>query len=241
METGKTTSILALALIAVIFGFVIHEIFKVRYGVFAVIGVPTACFVMVILMCYGDYLPIKRGRQINFDSGIAGTLRGNLVHHPGGRVSGRLSIERGLVPEEISKSNRVGGIQYLLDWLTVGNITIWVTGEHWQWMDIPSNQTDNKHGAMRFIGNLEGQTLWNEKEMPLYQAMRKLAEINKELVTTLEEVEAQASNMASKQYLDIDIATQLAKTISDRMKNVRIMSRGRGGDVDALGSEMAGG
>lgn len=241
MDEGKTLSIVGLVIVMIIIAVIINEIFKIKYGGLGVFLLVATLFTHDFLIAYGDWLPIKRGMQINFDSGVAGTLRGELIPHPGGLVSGRVSIERRLVPSDVAIDNRVGGMSYLKDWFTFGNITIWVTGQRWQWIDIPTTQADNKNGAIRFLGNVRGEPLWNKEEFPLYRELENLSFINKTITAAMEEIESQAANMAAKQYVDIDEATQLAKAIADRMKNVRIVMRGRGGEGEAIAGEMASG
>ena len=215
--------------------------YKLKYGAFGAITLISINFVLNFLVTFGDWIPVPRGKQVNFDSGVAGSLRGALKGMAGKRLAGKISVERNLVSDDIKKEKRVGGIHFLFDWLTFGNVTIWVVGEEWQWEEVPANRCDNKNGAIRFRGNLEGKLLHtNPDEMAIIKELQLQTETNRYLVGSLEEIEAQAANMASKQYIDIDAATQLGAVISDRMKNIRIMMKGRGGgEVEAMASEMS--
>lgn len=239
IEEGKTTSIISLVIIMIIVVFLIYSIFANPYGRVTSLLLPTLLFGLGFMMCYGDYLPfIPRGKQVNFDSGIAGTLRGALIHHTGGKATGMISIEKTLVPEKVIRERRVGGMHYLMDWMTMGNVTVFVTGEKWQWIDIPASQADNRNGAIRFVGNIRGELLPDPREMPLYMNLRNLTTINRHTLTNMQWIEHQAANIAAQKVMDMDSASQLFKEIADRAKNIRIMSR-RGGSEDSIASELS--
>ena len=217
---------------------IVIEIFKVKYGSIAIIVIISAQFLVTFMNSFGDWIPVPRGKQINLDSGVAGAMRGKPYSLPGNMMTGKVSIEKRLLDEKTIKENRVGGMHYFLDWLTFGNVTIYLTGQKWQWQEIPASQSDNKYGAIRFIGNLKGEPIWDDKEYPLYKEIKHLSTINSCMASALEEIEAQASNISAKQYIDIDAASQLIRTVSDRVKNIKIVTKGRGGDTEALASEM---
>ncbi len=189
------------------------------------------------LMSYGDYIPfVPRGKQVNFDSGIAGTLRGALIDHVGGKRTGMVSIEKSLVPEKVIKERRVGGINYFIDLLTMGNVTIYVTGEHWQWQDIPSNQCDNRHSAIRFGGNIKGEVIPYSPDSQLQLQLKNLVTANRYALTTMQWLQHQVANISSQKLMEMDSASQLLKEIGDRVKNVKILSKR--GSEDAVASEL---
>lgn len=239
IEEGKITSIVALGIFLAVIVFIIYGVMANPYGRITSLALPALIFCLIFLVAYGDYIPlIPRGRQVNFSSGISGTLRGALKHHSGGRVTALVSIEKSLVPDEIIKTRRPGGVQYLLDWMTMGNVTIQVTGDRDQWIDIPTKDSDNRHGAIMFIGNVKGEQVESSPEALLYKELKTAQDINRYAVSALEHIRAQVANIASQKLMDMDASSQLLEHIGDRVKNVRIMSK-RGGSEDAVATEMS--
>jgi len=239
IEEGKTTSLVALGIFLAIIGFIIYGVMANPYGRITALAGPCLIFLLTFLVAYGDYIPIiLRGKQVNFSSGISGTLRGSLKEHAGGRVTGLVSIEKSLVPEDIIKTRRPGGIQYFLDWLTMGNVTIYVTGDKEQWVDIPSKDCDNRNGAINFIGNVRGELVQSSPETLVYKRLKNAQDINRYSVSALEHIRAQVANIASQKLMDMDASSQLLEHIGDRVKNVRIMAK-RGGNEEAVASEMS--
>lgn len=173
----------------------------------------------------GDWLPIiRRGKQINFDSGISGSLRGQIKSYPGNRKMAIVAFEKTLVPIDYLTENQVTGWKnQMLDWFSGNVATVRVVGDDWQWQTIDDAECDNPNGAIRFRGNIWGESV-NNSDLAVNMRMKEQSDTLRQVSTQLEEIELQMANITSAKYMDIDIASQKLKKIAENVKHVNFIA-----------------
>lgn len=236
IDQEKTKSTIAAIIFGIFILFILYHAFS--NGLVFGMVLPILIGIWVYYKVIGDWFPmIKRGKQINFDSGIAGTLRGQIKSLPGRKKMAIVAFEKKLLPDEYIKENQATGwMNSFMDSLSGNCVAVRVLGDDWQWETIDDVECDNPHGGIRFRGNIWGNAI-NNAEMATNLKLKEQTNTLREIMTRMEETESQLANMAATNWADTDMASQKLKAIAERVKHVMYVA-GKGATREADASSV---
>lgn len=231
--------VIALSLLTIFLFFVLYSIFRNPYGRSIAVGLPAVLFFINFYTLYGDWLPFRRGQQINTMSGISGTQIGQPIMEYGGFETRRVAFPRNLIHTEV-KSQREGGLYWLFDFL-FGTVTIPMQGEAWQWIEVKDDDLENPNGCVLFMGRIDGGQLRNPDLLKFTTQMSNQSKIISYVFTTMARLEEQVANIANIKNLDAEQMASHLQGIADKVKNVKILTRqgSSGSEIASIGAEMA--
>lgn len=230
--------VVALCMISIFLFFILYSIVRVPYGRWIAIGLPVGLFGLNFFTLYGDWLPFRRGPQVNTLTGITGTQIGQPLQEYGGIETRWVSFPRTMVRREI-KSQSEGGFYWVLDFI-FGTVTIPLQGKTWQWIDIKQDDLENPNGCIFYIGRVDGGDLQDPNILQFSGQLERQSKIISYVFTAMSKLEEQVANIAKVRNLDSEEMASHLQGIADKVKNVKILTRGgsSGSEIQTLGAEM---
>jgi len=232
------TGIAAFCSLMIAIGFILIDIFRNPYARIIAILLPLAMITLNVNHLWGDWFPMRRGAQINTLSGISGTQIGQPILEYGGFETRRVAFPRDLIHPDI-RSQRERGMVWLWDFVS-GVITLEIQGKSWQWVEIPQEDNENPNGCILYLGRLDGGELKNpDIIIPVKQLERQSAIISY-VFTAMAKLEEQVANIANVKNLDSEQMAQHLQYISDKVKNVKIITKqgSSGSEISEIGAAM---
>lgn len=203
-----------------------------------ILFIPVFAAVLYIVTAYGQFLPLVRNSNFQSDSGINGTVYNKTPHkHGGGEVGYELCLFKYDLPRNIKR--RVNkGVSGLFTWLA-GVITVEIIAkkDRWEWVKNSNSETDC--GCLQLHGRLDGTKI-ESRDTRLRDLLARKSKTLSYVITEIETLEAQLSLAMQSRNKDIDKSSEFLKKIADRVKNVKIISKGAGSDLSAIADEEGG-
>ena len=239
MKIKDFKGVLALSLLSIFLFFVFYSIFRIPYGRVMAAGLPIMLFFLNFYTLYGDWLPFRRGPQVNTLSGVSGTQVGQPLQEFGGIETRRVAFPRNLVHREV-KAQRESGLYWLFDFL-FGTVTLEIQGRSWQWLEIIQEDLENPNGCLLFLGRIDGGDLRNPDLLQFTGQLDRQSKIITYVFSSLGKLEEQIANIANVKNLDAEQMASHLQGIADKVKNVKILTRqgSSGSEIASIGAELA--
>ncbi|MFC1591692.1 hypothetical protein ACFL43_04135 [Thermodesulfobacteriota bacterium] len=228
---------LALFLVLLILSYILYNVYQNKDGSITTYLLTFFIWSLTFMMLYGDWLPFKRGIQINTLSGISGTQIGQPVHEHSGLETRYICFERRMIHKDIKKQVE-GTWSWIRDILS-GTITIPLTSKRSLWDQVPDYDCENPNGCILFRGRIDGGTLRNPDIIVGLKQIERQSQIISYSQTALTKLEEQIANIANQKIYDSEKMSQHLKTIADNVKNVQVIAKGGSAGVEAAASEIS--
>ena len=230
--------IMAFCCLMIAVGFILIDVFRNPYAQIVTILLPMAVIVLNVHHLWGDWFPIRRGPQINTLSGISGTQIGQPILEYGGFETRRVAFPRDLIHPEIRKQ-REKGMAWFWDFMS-GVYTLEIQAKSWQWVEIPQEDNENPNGCILYLGRLDGGDLKNPDIIVPVKQLERQSAIISYVFTAMAKLEEQVANIANVKNLDAEQMAQHLQYLSDKVKQVKIITKqgASGSEVSEIGAAM---
>lgn len=219
-------------------GFIIYDIFRNPYARVVSILLPCSVFLLNFHHLWGDWIPLRRGPQVNTMSGISGTQVGQPIQEYGGFETRRVAFPRDLIQKDI-KEQRQKGMTWFFDFVS-GTITLEIQAKSWQWVEITQDDLENPNGCILFLGRIDGGDLKNPDVLIPAKQLERQSTIISYVFTAMAKLEEQVANIANVKNLDAEQMAQHLQSIADKVKNVKIITKqgSSGSEIAEIGAAM---
>lgn len=239
MRSQNIAGYIGLGAISLVMFFVIYDIFKNPYLRIVALAPSFLLFTLNFMTLYGDFLPFKRGTLVVTGSGVIGTQVGSAIQEYSGIETRLVAFQRDQINPELKKQQE-GGLYWLFD-LCMGTVTIPLqgkTGVHWR--DIPLDDTENQmSSAVLYLKRLDGGELRNPELISGIKQLERQSIIISHVFNAMSVLEEQIANISNLKNLDLKEMASELQLISDKVKNVKLITRGNAGsDVATVASEL---
>jgi len=152
-------------------------------------------------------------------------------------VATRVAFRRTDVPPEI-RANRDGWLTHFLDAIA-GTITHSITDDKDMFTITPQEDIENQKssGMIRYHGRLDKGALTNTSEMLLIQKIKNQSKIIQYVATHAEGLEKSLAQISQIKTLDMDEMSQWFQKLSDRIKNIKIITRKGGSEIEEIATQ----
>ena len=235
MEQENVYSGVFLVVLLGVFFFFIYSIFITPGGRIVTYLLPALALCFMIFRGAGDIMPFKRGPLFVTDSGLQGTSIGSPKLEHGGLAVYLVAFKRSDLPPSLRKSE-MGWATAILD-RTCGTKTLVISANKNLFSITPPEDIENRKipFMIRYHGRLDGGSLVHTSDMILWQKIKSMSQIIQYVATHNEMIEKTLARIVQVKTLDMDEMSQHLQTIADRVKNIKILTRRGGSDVEALG------
>lgn len=236
----KSTEIkggIAILLIFMTLSYILYNVYQNKDGSITTYLLTFAIWSLTFMMLYGDWLPFKRGAQVNTLSGISGTQIGPSIHEHAGLETRHVCFERRMIHKDV-KTHLEGAWSWVRDILS-GTITIPITAKRSLWEQVPDYDCENPNGCIFFRGRIDGGTLRDPNITIGLKQIERQAQIISYTQSSLSKLEEQVANIANQKIYDSEKMSQHLKTIADNVKNVQLITKGGSAGAEAAATEIS--
>lgn len=240
MERENWPAMVFIMGIAIVFGFFVYDTFNTRYNWWQSYLMVTL-FGMLIFTRSGlvfDLLPLKRGNLIVTDSGLAGTVLGSPKAEHSGLVTYLAAFKRQDISRMLRK-DKEGWKMTLFDWLS-NMVTLSITAPRDMFTITPPEDIENQkiNSMVRYHGRLDGGEIRYVRDALLVEKIKAQSSLLSVMSTEFRWLQKTLANISHIKTMDINEMSQMLQTISDRVKNVKIITKRGGSDIETIGGEM---
>ena len=239
MGEGKTGPTIAFLCLLVFIGLMIYNLAEIQaYNPFVVFGSLFLAVGLLFQRVWGDWFASLFPAKPEFVSlsGLGGRLLSGPTPIPGGRMKCVVSFNSSSLPNHL-KENSKGGVFGFFGKLS-GTIVREVIGRREQFKMVEKNDLENPNGCMFFRGRIDMAELRDSEVMSGLSELRRLSDLYRSTVTSMKLYGQQLTTLINQRHLDDDYTYNRAKMIAENMKNIKIITKGRGGEAEAIAGEM---